>query len=307
MNMSSYLLGLIQVFGGIILSPILVGVIQQLKAVMQGRRGPGIFQPYRELRRLWGKGLVNVAGTTIIYKLAPVISSSVLVIAICIVPISSRSPNFGFGHDALVLVGLLALGRFSIAASSWDTQNGFGLMGASRDIAISVFAESCLVISLAVVMLSARSSDLRTMISVTAGPERWISPVLPLVLISFTVVAIAEIGRQPVDNPDTHLELTMIHEGPLLEYAGRDLALLQWNMAARHWIFLVLICQVFLPHGSSTLVQLIALPIVILALCVVAAAIETVVVKMRVLEVPRLLSVGTVTAMMALLALKATL
>ena len=120
--------------------------------------------------------------------------------------------------------------------------------------------------------------------------------------VAFALVVIAETGRQPVDNPDTHLELTMIHEGPLLEYAGRDLAYLQWAAAARHWLVLVLAAQIFLPHLQSVWWQLGLLPVALVVLCAALALVETLVAKMRVLLVPRLLAVGALVALLGIVA-----
>jgi len=138
------------------------------------------------------------------------------------------------------------------------------------------------------------------MIAGTAGAGAWSDPMLALGGVAFAIVVIAETGRQPIDNPDTHLELTMIHEGPLLEYAGRDLAYLQWAMAARHWVVLVLAAQVFLPHPSSVQGQLVLLPFALLLLCGLLALTETTVAKMRVLRVPRLLAGGALVALLGI-------
>jgi formate hydrogenlyase subunit 4 len=206
------------------------------------------------------------------------------------------------GHDALALLGLLALSRFALAAASWDVANGFSLMGASRDLTIAVFVEATLVLALAVSALVAGTTDLRGVVAGTAGTEVWTSPALALAAAAFALVVVAETGRQPVDNPDTHLELTMIHEGPLLEYAGRDLAYLQWAAAARHWLVLVLATQVFLPHPAGVWWQLAWLPLVLAVLCGALALTETLVAKMRVLLVPRLLSIGAGVALLGVVA-----
>jgi formate hydrogenlyase subunit 4 len=129
---------------------------------------------------------------------------------------------------------------------------------------------------------------------------------LALAGLAFALVVLAETGRQPVDNPDTHLELTMIHEGPLLEYAGRDQAYLQWAAAARHWIVLVVAAQVFLPHPTTVGWQLVTLPLVLLVLCAGLAGVETAIAKMRVLVVPRLLGIGSVLALLGVAAWLAT-
>jgi formate hydrogenlyase subunit 4 len=292
----------VEVVGGIALAPLLPGLVQHWKARLQGRRGPTPLQPYRELRRLWGKSMVDPEGAGPVYRLAPLVVAAALVGSVLIVPVAQAVPNLGLGHDALVLLGLLALARFAIACASWDVSNGFSLMGASRDLMLSVFVEATFVVSLAVGALIAVTTDLRGVVAGTAGAGVWGSPALALGAVAFAFVAIAETGRQPVDNPDTHLELTMIHEGPLLEYAGRDLAYLQWAAAARHWLVLVLAAQVFLPHPHGVWLQLAVLPVALIALCAALAIVETLLAKMRVLLVPRLLAVGLAAALLGIAA-----
>jgi formate hydrogenlyase subunit 4 len=292
--------GVTEIVGGIVVAPLLVGLTQQAKAVLQGRRGPGPLQPYRELRRLWGKSGVEVEGTTFVYRLAPVLVAAALGSAVLLVPAAAGAPGLGVGHDALALAGLLALARVAVCVAAWDTSNGFALQGASRDLSLSVFVEAGLVLSLAVAALVAGTTDLPGIVAGTAGSGPWTSPALALGAVAFALVAVAETGRQPVDNPDTHLELTMIHEGPVLEYAGRDQALLQWALAARHWVVLVLAAGIFLPHPAGTWSQLALLPITLALLCLALALTETLVAKMRILLVPRLIGVGTAVAVLGI-------
>ncbi|HZO96946.1 MAG TPA: NADH-quinone oxidoreductase subunit H [Gaiellaceae bacterium] len=294
--------GAVQVGGGVALAPLLPGLVQHWKARLQGRRGPSPVQPFRELRRLFGKSAVTVEGTGPVYRLAPSAAAAAAATAVLLVPPAAAGPDWGVGHDALALAGLLALGRFAVAAAAWDAANGFSLMGASRDLTLSVFVEATLVLTLAVAALVSGTTDLRGVVAGTAGGHVWTSPALALGAIAFALVVLAETGRQPVDNPDTHLELTMIHEGPLLEYAGRDLAYLQWAAAARHWVVLVLGAQVFLPHADGVWWQLAALPGVLAALCAALAVTETLVAKMRVLLVPRLLAAGATLALLGVAA-----
>ena len=302
MTASTVASGAVQVIGGLVLSPLLPGLIQHWKARLQGRRGPSPLQPYRELRRLWTKSTVDVAGTTMVYRLAPAVVGACLVAAVGLVPVNAVGPNLGVGHDVIVLIGLFALARFAAAASTWDVANGFSLMGASRDLTISVFAEATLLLALAVAVMLTGTSNLLGMIAGTAGGAVWSSPALPLGALAFGIVVVAETGRQPFDNPDTHLELTMIHETPLLEYAGRDLAYLQWAAAARHWVVLVLAAQVFLPHPRNVWAQLALLPLVLVVMCCALAAVETLQAKMRVLLVPRLLGVAALAALLGVVA-----
>jgi len=292
--------GVVQLTGGVLLVPLLPGLVQHWKARFQGRRGTTPLQPYRELRRLWGKSAVTVEGTTAVYRLAPAAAAASVAAAVLLVPVAEQAPSFGVGHDALALAGLLALARFVVALGAWDVSNGFSLMGASRDLTLSVFVEGTLVLALAVAALGAGTTSLPGMVGASAGTGAWSTPALALGAIAFALVTVAETGRQPVDNPDTHLELTMIHEGPLLEYAGRDLAYLQWAAAARHWLVLVLAAEVFLPHPVGVWWQLATLPVALVLLCGALALTETLVAKMRVLLVPRMLAVGAVVALLGI-------
>ena len=300
MSTATLAAGAAQIVGGILLAPLLPGLVQHWKARLQGRRGPSPLQPYRELRRLWGKSAVTVEGASVVYRLAPAVVAASLAAAVLLVPAAELAPNWGVGHDLLALAGFLALARFAVAAASWDVSNGFSLMGASRDLTLAVFVEVTLVLSIAIAALVAGTTDLPTVVAGTAGTAVWSSPALALGAVAFSLVVLAETGRQPIDNPDTHLELTMIHEGPLLEYAGRDLAYLQWAASARHWIVLVIGAQVFLPHSQSIWWQLALLPVVLVVLCAGLALAETLVAKMRVLLVPRLLAVGAVVALLGI-------
>lgn len=290
----------VQVTGGILVSPLLVGLTQQAKATLQGRRGSGALQPYRELARLWGKSGIDVEGTTLVYRLAPLVVAAAMGAAILLVPVGGEAPGLGVGHDALALAGLLALARLAVCAAAWDTGNGFALQGASRDLTLSVFVEATLVLSLAVAALVAGTTDLRAVVAGTSGVHPWTTPALALAAVAFALVVLAETGRQPVDNPDTHLELTMIHEGPVLEFGGRDQALLQWALAARHWLVLVLAAGIFLPHPVGAWQQLFLLPFSLVLLCAVLAITETLFAKMRILLVPRLICVGAAVALLGI-------
>jgi formate hydrogenlyase subunit 4 len=292
----------VQVGGGVAAAPLLSGLVQHWKARLQGRRGPSPLQPYRELRRLWGKSVVAIDGTTALYRIAPAVAAAATATAVLLVPVSAATGDLGVGHDLLAFVAILGLARFVIVLSAWDTGSGFSLMGVSRDLTIAAFVELALLLSLAVAALIGGTTDLTAIVAATAGTEPWRSPALPLAAVAIALVLIAETGRQPIDNPDTHLELTMIHEGPLLEYAGRDLAMLQWVAAARHWLFLVLIAQVFAPHVISPRGQLATLPLVLLLGCAGLALAETLVAKMRILLAPRLIGVGAAAALLGIAA-----
>ncbi len=294
--------GVVQIGGGLAAAPLLVGLTQATKARLQGRRGATVFQPYRELRRLWGKSLVDPAGTGPIYRAAPAVVVASLVVAVLLVPVAGQEPGWPVGSDMLVLAGVLSLARLAIAIAAFDTGSGFALQGASRDLAIAVSVEVALLLALAAVALGASTTDLSGMAAASAGWSVWASPAAALAAGAFALVAVAETGRQPIDNPDTHLELTMIHEGPLLEYAGRDQAMLQWALSARHWVMLALATAVFMPHPQGFWAQLAILPFALVAGCLLLAITETLIAKIRILLAPRLLGVGAAVALAAIVA-----
>lgn len=292
--------GVIQVLGGILLAPMIPGLTQQIKARLQGRPGPSPLQPYRELRRLWHKSGVSPRPRTVVYELAPSLVTASLLVALVLVPIGARSPDWPVGHDALVLVGLLALSRFAITLAAWDTGGGFGLMGASRDLTFTVPAEGVMLLAVVLVAMPVHSTSLVALSLAATRSGVWGQPAHWAALLGFLLVLLAETGRQPIDNPDTHLELTMVHEGPLLEYAGRELAFLQWASAARHWIMVVLATELFLPQPGPFLARLGLLTVALPLWCVLLALTETTQAKMRILQVPLLLGGGAVVCLLGL-------
>jgi len=292
--------GVIQLAGGVILAPAIPGTVQHVKARLQGRRGPSPLQPYRELRRLWAKSGAAPLPRTVIYELAPAVVAGSLLIALLLLPIGGRSLGWPFGNDALVLVGLLALGRFAITLAAWDTGGGFGLMGAGRDLTFAVAVEAVLLLVLVLVALPGGSTNLLALSAQAARPATWGEPAHWAAAFAFALVALAETGRQPVDNPDTHLELTMVHEGPLLEYAGRELAYLQWATAARHWIMLVLATELFIPHPGPFLARLAVLAVSLPVWCVLLAVCESTQAKMRILRVPLFVGAGGAVCLLGL-------
>jgi formate hydrogenlyase subunit 4 len=298
--MSELVAGIVQIAGGLLLAPLLTGSIQSAKAYLQGRRGPSPMQPYRDLRRLWGKSGIDPQPRTFVYLLAPCIVAGSALLILPMIPVGGVSPAWPIGNDALVLVGLLALARFALALSSWDTGSGFALMGSARDLTIAVFGEALLLLALLVAAVPAASTDLVSISVAGAGSEIWSEPGHWCAAFAFGLALLVETGRQPIDNPDTHLELTMIHEGPLLEYGGRDLAMLQWTAAARHWIFLVLGAGIFLPHDGGFAAQLGSLAAWVIALAGLLALLETAQAKMRILRVPALIGAGCVLALIGL-------
>jgi formate hydrogenlyase subunit 4 len=300
MSAATAVAGVVELGGGVALAPLLPGLVQTAKGRLQGRRGASPLQPYRELRRLWRRSRVTPEPRTLVYELAPPVVAGASLLALLLLPIGSSGASWGLGHDALVLVGLLALARFAITAAAWDTGSGFALMGAARELTFAVFVEGLLLLVIVLLALPAASTDLVTISVVAADGEAWRDPVRWAAVPALMLVVLAETGRQPIDNPDTHLELTMVHEGPLLEYAGRDQALLQWAAGARHWIMLVLVAELALPHPGPFAVQLAWLAGWLFALAIGLAVIETLQAKMRILRVPLLLGGGAALCLLGL-------
>jgi formate hydrogenlyase subunit 4 len=284
---------------GVVLAPFCVGAVQSLKALLTGRRGAGPLQPYRELRRLWRKTVVTPDGTGPLYRVAPALSAAALLAALVVVPIGAAAPDGPAGRDALVIAGLLATARLAVGLGAFDTHSGFALQGVSRDLLFAAAGDAVLAATLGALAVMSGSTDLRAIAAATAGGDVWRGPAEVLLVAAFALVMVAETGRLPIDNPDTHLELTMIHEAPLLEYAGRDLALLQWSAAARHWLVLVLLGTLLLPHPAGTWSALAVLPAAIGVGCIALAITETMVAKVRIYRAPRMLAVGVTVALLA--------
>ncbi len=273
------------------LAPLLNGLIKSFKAAWQGRRGPGVLQPWADLLKYAGKESVVSENASWIYRCAPAVCFAAYVTAAALVPTFLAHPPLARIGDAIVLMGLFALARFAVALAALDTGSNFGAMGASRDLAISAFAEPALLLGIFALAIPAGTTAIGPLTATAFGPAAI------LAFLALFVVAIAETGRIPVDNPDTHLELTMIHEGMLLEYSGRSLALLLWGAQVKQLVFLGLIAALFFPLGLARELSPVAVAIGIAAyvakvglLGLVLGLVETSYAKMRIFRVPELLA-----------------
>ena len=214
-------IGAIQVSLVLVVAPLLLGITKRVKARLQYRRGPSLLQPYRDLAKWWRKEAVESDAAGPLTALAPPLVLAAVVIATLLVPIVGRRPPLAGWGDLLVVVGLMALARFVLALAALDAGSAFGGMGSSREVAISALVEPALLLALAGAALAAGSTDLGAIAQAgSAAGTAWFTPALLLGAGAFAIVAVAETGHEPVDNPDTHLELTMIHEGMLLEASG---------------------------------------------------------------------------------------
>ncbi|MBP2626961.1 MAG: respiratory-chain dehydrogenase subunit 1 [Firmicutes bacterium] len=292
------LLSVIQALGLVLLAPLVAGIIKTAKAGLQSRRGPRIFQLYFDLIKLLAKDSVVSPTVSWIFKIAPYIYFAASAAAAALVPIvTSQSSGVG---DFFTLIYLLALGRFFLVLASLDGGSAFGGMGGAREMFIAILVEPALLLSILTVASKAQTTNLGLMASHAASSS--LSLAYVFAAIAFFIVLIAETGRIPVDNPDTHLELTMIHEGMVLEYSGRKLALIFWASAVKQMIMILLFILLFLPGNvfGSTIFIGIVLKVLLVAVSIAIA--ETSTNKMRLFKVPNFLAVSCLLSLLALVA-----
>ena len=291
----------------LLLAPGLVGLIRWMKARLQNRRGAPVWQPYLELRKLFQKEVVVSSNASWLFHAAPFVIFGSLVVTTALLPIVAAPLSFDTMGDLVVLVYLLLLGTFFLALAGLDPGSAFGGMGASREVTVAALAEPTVALAVFALALSAGSTNLgRIVVATLADPATAVSPGHLLAFGALFIVTLAETGRLPVDNPATHLELTMIHEAMVLEYSGRYLALLEWAAALKLLIFFALLGNLFVPWGVARALSpealLLALATFLLKLVVLAATIavlETRIAKLRLFRVPELLSVSFVLALLA--------
>lgn len=290
----------------LLLAPLLQGVIRTSKARWQNRRGPGLLQSYRDVAKLLARESVVSEQASWVFRLAPFVYAAALVGAALLVPTVMERSAAPAVADAVVFVGLLALARFWLALAALDTASNFGGMGASREVAFAALVEPGLLLVLLSVALTRGS----TSFSALVGDGRPGAGDL-LAFGALLIVVIAETGRIPVDNPDTHLELTMVHEGMLLEYAGRPLGVLHWATQVKQLAVLALVAALFAPWGMAEsgersplwlLVGLLAFVVKVGLLGLLLGAIETAFAKLRIFRAPDLIGAASVLGVLAVLA-----
>lgn len=292
-------------------SPLLVGVMRQVRARMEGRAGAGIAQPWRDLRKLMRKQAISPHGTGWVFRLAPLLLAGTALVAAAVVPlVTTASPLDGVA-DLFAVTALLALGSVALALGALDTGTAFGGMGASREMTVLALVEPTILVSVFALSIRVGSTNLGSIVTATAeDPLSVISPVSALAAVALAIVTIAETGRIPVDNPSTHLELTMIHEAMVLEYAGPDLALIEWASAMRLSVLLGLLASLFSPLGIAgadagtlaLLLAVVAIVVKVALLGVLLAAGEVFMAKLRLFRVPELLAGSFLLALLAVVA-----
>ena len=289
--------GLLQAVALLALAPLLRGAIQKMKAAFQNRQGPPLLQGYFDLAKLLRKEPVRSDVSSWVFVAGPRVYFATAVAATTLVPVVLAGAPLEEAGGIIVLVGLLALGRFALAVAALDTGSPFGGMGSSREMTIAALAEPALMLGLFTVALWGGSLNLGDLVRTTT--ERGLSahPSNLLAAAALFIVLIAEAGRVPVDNPATHLELTMIHEAMVLEYAGADLALVEWASALKELLFMTVLVNLFLPiglaAGGNTLALAIAVGLYMAKVFLLGVAVTLVEVtnaKLRLFRVPELMA-----------------
>jgi len=291
------------------LAPLVTGCIRNWKAKLQNRRGPRVWQPYSDIVKFLRKDMVISEHASWIFRATPYVLFSSTLLAGLLVPMLSVSAPLSLFGGALAFVGLLALGRFFLALGGLDPASAFGGMGSSREMTISAIAEPALMLAIFTVAITAGSTNLSQMLLAAQGPTwRLFNPAHVLAFAALFIVLLAETGRIPVDNPATHLELTMIHEAMILEYSGRYLALIEWSAAIKQLVLMALLVNVFFPVGIATELSPGAAALSLLwftaKLALLAGAVvlvETTNAKLRLFRVPDLLTAAFILGALALL------
>jgi len=290
-------------------APLVSGLIKTMKARLQTRRGPGILQPYRDLHKLFRKGTVMPDTASWLFTATPYVVFVTTVSAGLMLPMLAAEAPMGLVGGVLALVYLLGLGRFFLALAGLDTGSSFGGLGSSREMTIAALAEPAMMLAVFTVAIGANSTSLSEVVRTAVGQEwRFLAPSQMLALAALFLVLIAETGRIPVDNPATHLELTMIHEAMILEYSGPHLALIEWGASIKQLLLMTLIVDCFWPFGMhaewSPANALTGLGYLLLKLGVLSVSIvlvETTNAKMRLFRVPELLAVAFTLGALALI------
>ncbi len=292
----------------LLVAPLLPGVAAKTKALLTGRRGTPVLQLYWDLYKLLGKGAVYSTTTTWLFRLAPVVVVTTALLAACVVPLDGRHALVSFTGDLVAFASLLGLGRFMLVLGGLDTGSSFEGMGASREVTFSSFAEPALFLCFAGLALATRDLSLTGMLgSPLAAAWPSAAPSLVMIGVSLFLVLLAETSRVPVDDPATHLELTMIHEVIVLDHSGPDFALILYGSALKLALFGALLVGVLVPRAmlpGPAAIGLLVLGLVVVALLV--GVVESVMARLRLSRVPQFLIAGSVLASLGVILLLMT-
>ena len=308
MNVLGLVSQLLEIVTALLLAPLLTGWVNQWRAWLQNKSAPGLLQPYRLLHKLFNKESVVAEHASALFRAAPYIVFGCMTLASAIFPTLSTDLPLSPAADAIALVGLFALARVFISLAAMDVGSSFGTLGARREMLIGFLAEPALLMVFFSASLISKSTSLTTIVETLAHRELAIYPSLAFAGVAFTMVSLAENGRVPVDNPATHLELTMIHEALILEYSGRHLALLEWAASLKLFAYSCAGLALFFPWGvaeaQAPMALVFALPVLVLKLAiggVLLAVLETASAKMRIFRVPEFLATAFLLAVIGML------
>jgi len=307
--LTTFLTLLFQILLVLAVAPLLNGVMKRTKARLQHRKGPGFTQPYADLEKLLKKEVIVSDTTSWIFRATPAIGfGSVLAIALLVPTAFSPVPLHGMG-DMIMVIGLFALGRFFLALAALDAGSAFGGLGSSREMSLASIIEPAMMLAIFTVAVTAGSTNLSIIVErLTTTPSSTLNPAHLLAFAGLFIATLAETGRIPVDNPATHLELTMIHEAMILEYSGRYLAFIEWGSQVKMLLFLSLLANMFFPAGLATSITpwplvlgVAAFVAKIAVLGVMVAVVESVNAKLRLFRVPEFLMVALFLSLLALI------
>jgi formate hydrogenlyase subunit 4 len=309
MTAAGFLSQLLQLVLALLLAPLLLGWVNECRAWLQNKSAPSLLLPYRTIRKLFHKDAVVAENASPVFRITPYVVFSAMALAAAIVPSIATDLPFAYAADAIALVGLFALARVFISLAAMDLGTAFGSIGARREMFVGFLAEPALLMVLFTASLISGATLLPTIVETLAHRDIAIYPSLAFAGVAFTMVSLAENARIPVDNPATHLELTMIHEAMILEYSARHLALIEWASALKLFNYSCIGLALFLPfgiaEGSSDWQAIgLAVPVLIGKLAVggfALALIETLSAKMRIFRAPEFLGTAFLLAVLAML------
>jgi formate hydrogenlyase subunit 4 len=250
-TVSPILIELLQIALVLGLAPLFAGWVKTLKCWSQGRTTPGLLQPYRDIRKLFAKDIVLAENASWIFRFTPYLVFGTTLLVGAVIPILSVDLPLSMTADVIVLVAFFGIARFFTALAGMDIGTAFGGMGSSREMMIASLAEPAMLMAIFTMSLASKTTSLAQMAQVIIAGESVLRPSISFALLAFVLITLAETGRIPVDNPATHLELTMIHEGMILEYSGRHLALLEWASMMKLFLFMTLGIAAFTPWGIA--------------------------------------------------------
>lgn len=309
MSGAGLLTQLFEMLTAVLLAPLFLGWVNQCRASLQNKSAPPLMQPYRMIRKLLHKDAVIAESASPLFRAVPYLLFGTMVVAAAIIPALSTNMPFARAADAIALVGLFATARVFVSLAAMDIGTAFGTLGARREMMIGFLAEPALLMVFFTASLICGSTALPTIAEILAGRTLAIYPSLAFAGVAFVMVLLAENARIPIDNPSTHLELTMIHEAMVLEYSARHLALVEWASALKIFNYVCIGFALFLPwglarNGQDATALLMSVPLLILKLGVAGAGlalIETFSAKLRLFRAPEFLTMAFLLAVLGLL------